>query len=222
MSAVQSECLVELSGFDDLARLACALREYPQRIYSHEFGGTRVVSCGMALANTLLMFYAPMPGPGRYVSYQVEAGREVCGMAESTKANMRYAPVIHMESEVSPLVPKSENLTDRFHPVQVRDLGSLARLTYNPEIPDEQNLDLFALPRGDSWLMGYVTSIEMDDVYYVFNYVELESEPPSHFLKYRGNEGRDPEFTNTFDHGFSYLPIIKLKSDHPIFGLGDP
>jgi hypothetical protein len=61
----------------------------------------------------------------------------------------------------------------------------------------------------------------MDEVYYNFNYVELESEPTKHFVKYQGNQGQDPEFSDNFDHGYSYLPIIKVKSDHSIFGLSD-
>ena len=36
MAIIQSECLIELSSFNDLARYSCAFREYPQRIYSQE------------------------------------------------------------------------------------------------------------------------------------------------------------------------------------------
>ena len=32
---------------------------------------------------------------------------------------------------------KSKKISDQFHPIQVKDLGSLARLTYDPEFPDE-------------------------------------------------------------------------------------
>ena len=44
-----------------------------------------------------------------------------------------------MESEISSLPVKSEKIDDQFHPIQVKDLGSLARLTYDPEFPEEQN-----------------------------------------------------------------------------------
>ena len=54
---------------------------------------------------------------------------------------------------------------------------------------------------------------------YCFNYVELDYEPNGPFLKYSGHEGKAPEFTNKFQHGFPYLPIIKLKQGHPLFGL---
>jgi hypothetical protein len=40
-------------------------------------------------------------------------------------------------------------------------------------------------------------------------------------MKYRGNHGQEPEFSDDFDHGYSYLPIIKIKNEHPIFGFSD-
>jgi len=221
MSVTQNECFVELSSFDDLARLACALQEYPKRVYSQEIDGARVVSSSITLANTLLIFYAPMPKHGRYVSYQITSGKEICDITDSTKINSHYAPIVHMESEISSLPVKTEKIPDQFHPIKVKDLGSLARLTYDPELPDEHNLTLYALPHKKSWILGYITSLEMDEVYYNFNYVELDSEPTKHFVKYRGNQGEDPEFADHFDHGFSYLPIIKIKTEHSIFGLSE-
>jgi len=219
MSVTQNEYHVELSSFDDLARLACALQEYPKRVYSQELDGTRIISSSLTLANTLLIFYTPMPKSGRYVSYQVNSGKEICDIVESTKTNSNYAPIIHMESKISSLPVQSKKISDQFHPIQVKDLGSLARLTYDPEFPEEQNLTLYALPHNKSWVMGYITSLEMDEVYYNFNYVELDSEPTKHFVKYQGNQGQDPEFSDNFDHGYSYLPIVKIKSESSIFGL---
>ena len=221
MSVTQNECFVELSSFDDLARLACALQEYPKRVYSQEIDGTRVVSSSITLANTLLIFHAPMPKHGRYISYQITSGKEICDITDSTKINSHYAPIVHMESEISSLPVKTEKIPDQFHPIKVKDLGSLARLTYDPELPDEHNLTLYVLPHKKSWILGYITSLEMDEVYYNFNYVELDSEPTKHFVKYRGNQGEDPEFADHFDHGFSYLPIIKIKTEHSIFGLSE-
>jgi hypothetical protein len=221
MSITQNECFVELSSFDDLARYACAFQEYPKRVYSQELDGSRIVSSSLTLANTLLIFYAQMPKSGRYISYQVTAGKEICDIVESTKNISHYAPIVHMDSEISPLSVKSEKITDQFHPIKVKDLGSLARLTYDPEFPDETNLTLYAMPHKKSWILGYITSLDMDEVYYNFNYVELDSEPIKHFIKYQGNRGKDPEFSNSFDHGYSYLPIIKIKSEHSIFGFSD-
>ncbi len=43
MTITQNECFIELSSFDDLARYACAFREYPKRVYSQEFDGSRII-----------------------------------------------------------------------------------------------------------------------------------------------------------------------------------
>lgn len=217
---MQNECLVELSSFNDLARFACAFREYPRRVYSQQYGdGQRILSSCIALANTLIVFYSSMPKDGRYVSYQVSSGNEVCDVVDSTKDISHYAPIIHAESEISSLSETTKDIPDQFHPIQLKDLGSLARLTYDPEFPDEPDLTLYAVPHNNSWMLGYVTSLEMDEFYYNFNYVELDSEPMHNFMKYQGNQGQDPVFVNNFDHGFSYLPIIKIKEGHPIFGF---
>jgi hypothetical protein len=221
LELTQSECLIELSSFNDLARYSCAFREYPQRVYSQELDGSRILSSSLTLANTLLIFYVTMPKSGRYVSYQVTAGKEICDVVDSTKNISHYAPIIHMESKISPLPTESKKFSDQFHPIKVNDLGSLARLTYDPEFPDEQNLTLYSFQNKNSWIMGYLTSLDMDDVFYNFNYVELDSEPSKHFVKYQGNHGRDPEFSDNFDHGYSYLPIIKIKNNYPIFGFED-
>lgn len=214
----QNQCFVELFSFDDLARFACAFRDYPRRIYSQEYDGKRVLSSSITLANTLMIFYSSMPKTGRYVSYQISSGNEICDVVDSTKNISSYAPIIHVESEISSLPKISKNISDQFHLIQIKDLGSLARLTYDPELPDELDLTLYAIPHKKSWMLGYVTLLEMDEIYYNFNYIKLDSEPEKHFLKYRGNHGQDPIFSNTFDHGFSNLPIIKIK-EHPIFGF---
>ena len=219
MTVTQSECYVELSSFDDIARYACAFREYPLRVYTQQLQKSKIISSSLTLANTLLVFYASQPKSGRYVSYQVTAGKEICDIVESTKDVSYYAPIIHMESKISALPVKTEKIPDQFHPTEVKDLGSLARLTYDPEFPEEQNLTLFAVPYKKSWVLGYITSLEMDDVYYNFNYVKLDSEPTKHFLKYQGNQGKDPEFSNNFEHGYTYLPIIKVKNPHSVFGF---
>ena len=160
-----------------------------------------------------------MPKLGRYISYNSTGGKEYCDIVESTKDISTYAPIIHFESEISPLETETEKVADKFHPIKVKDLGSLARLTYDPEYPDEASLTLYAIPQNNSWVIGYLTTLELDDVFYQFNYVNIDSEPMKPFLKYQGRDGKDPKFADTFDHGFSYLPIIKIRTEHSIFGL---
>lgn len=130
-----------------------------------------------------------------------------------------FAPIIHLESKMSSLPISNDEPIDKFHPIKVEDLGSLARLTYDPEFPEEYNLALYLLPHKNNWLLGYITALEMDDTFYQFNYIQLESKPNKPFLKYRSNDEKDPEFSDTFEHGYSYLPLIHIKQEHPIFGL---
>lgn len=215
-----SQVFIELSSFNDFARFVCAFREYPLRVYSHEYNGKRILSSGFTLTNTLLLFYTPMKKFGRYVSYQASGGKEYCDVMDSTKNISTYAPIIHLESNVTSLPVEKEKFSDKFYPRRVKDLGSLARLTYDPELPDEANLSLFAIPHNNSWLLGYLTTLEMDEVLYQFNYLELESEPTKPFVKYQGHLGKEPEFSDSFEHGFSYLSVIKIMKEHPIFGIG--
>ena len=165
-----------------LARLESTLKEYTLKNSTT----LAIILSSLVLSNTLLIFYVTMPKSGRYISYQVNAGKEICDIVDSTKNISNYAPIIHMASKISSLPTKTKDLSDQFHPIQVNDLGSLARLTYDPELPDEQNLTLYALPFKNSWVLGYVTSLDMDEVYYNFNYVKLDSKPLKNFVKYQG------------------------------------
>ena len=49
-------------------------------------------------------------------------------IVESTKDISHYAPIIHAESEISPLT-KIHPISQITYPVKIKDLGSLARLT---------------------------------------------------------------------------------------------
>ncbi len=173
----------------------------------------------MTLSNTLVLFYTPFYKHGRYLSYSARGGKEYCDIVHSASDISTYAPIIHLDSQIAPIKILNRNLDDEFRPIKLKDLGSLARLTYDPQLPDEPSITLFAVPHRDNWYLGYLTSLEMDDVVYVFNYVQLDSEPKKPFLKYLGREGKEPVFTSTFEHGYPYLPIIKLKQNHSIFGF---
>jgi len=156
---------------------------------------------------------------GRYISYSVKGGKEEFGVVNSPKAISKYAPIVHLRSipKIFEIDPKK--IIDKFKTIQVDDLGSLARLTYDPEFPEEQDLTLYSFPHKKKWIIGYVTILDLEDIVYCFNYVSLDNEPTKPFLQYSLTEHKAPVFTNKFQHGYSYLPVIKLKSSHPIFGL---
>lgn len=137
----------------------------------------------------------------------------------STKLFSQYSPIIHLSSTPTKFIINPKRIQDKFIPLKIEDLGSLARLTYDPELPDEPDLTLFSFPQKTKWIIGYITSINLDNTLYFFNHVTLDTEPTKPFLQYSNNDDKTPIFTDKFQHGLSYLPIVKLKEAHPIFGL---
>ena len=211
---------IELAGFADFARYVCAFRENPLRVYSHNLAKTRVLSSRRVLTNSLLSFYAPSDKKGRYISYTAKGGKEESNVSNSTKALSNYAPIVHLKSLPASFIMNPKTIKDKFKPIEVDDLGSLARVTYDPEMPDEPDVTLFCFPHKKKWIIGYVTSVDLDETIYFFNYVSLDSEPTKPFLQYSSDAAKTPIFTEKFQHGYSYLPVIKLKNSHKIFGLG--
>jgi len=214
-----SHYFIEVSDFECFARYVCSFRENPLRAYSHKLNGKKVLSSRRILTNSLLSFYTDLTKTGMYVAYSAKGGKEECDVVNSTKAFSAYAPIIHLDSLPSSFTINPKKIVDKFKPIQVEDLGSLARLTYNPELPEEPDLTLLLFPQKQKWIIGYVTSIDLEDVIYFFNYVILDKEPSSPFLRYSLQESKDPIFVDKFQHGYSYMPIIKLKKGHEIFGL---
>ena len=179
----------------------------------------KVFSSRKTLANSLLSIYTSSSKSGRYISYNAKSGKEECNVVSSTKSFSQYAPIIHLQSLPKTFLINPKKIVDKFIPIHVEDLGSLARLTYDPELPDESELTLFMFPQKNKWIVGYITSIDLEDVLYFFNYVILDNEPSKPFLQYSTNDNKVPVFTDKFQHGLSYLPVVKLKNCHPIFGL---
>ncbi|MFQ5573853.1 MAG: hypothetical protein ACE5EJ_06340 [Nitrosopumilaceae archaeon] len=214
-----AQYFVEVDDFACFARYVCSFRENPLRVYSHNLNGKMVLSSRRILSKSLLSFYTSTTKSGRYVSYSAKGGKEESGIVNSTKAFSTYAPIVHLNSLPSTFNTHPKKIEDKFKPIQVEDLGSLARLTYDPEAPDEPDLTLFLFPHKQKWIIGYITKIDLEDVVYFFNYVVMKEEPSKPFLRYSLQEAKEPIFTDRFQHGYSYLPIIKLKKEHQIFGL---
>lgn len=209
---------IETVDFINFARYVCAFREYPLRVYSQDLNGQRILATRRVLSKSLLLFYTPFTKIGGYISYNAKDGKEYSDIVNSTKPISTYAPITHIDS-LSSSFKTSTKIQDKFEPIKLEDLGSLARLTYNPELPEEPDLTLMLFPQGQKWIIGYITTLELDDTVYCFNYVELNEIPKKQFLKYLGHEGMLPEFTDKFEHGFTYFPVIQLKKSHAIFGL---
>lgn len=214
-----SHFFVETDDFASFARYVCALRENPLRVYSHDLNKKRVLSSRKVLSKALFSIYTNAPKSGRYISYNVKGGKEEANVVSSTKSFAQYSPIVHLSTLPSTFIINPKKINEKFIPVHVEDLGSLARLTYDPESPDEPDLTLFMFPQKTKWIIGYITSLGLEDILYFFNYVVLDKEPSKPFLQYSTNDDKTPVFTDKFQHGLSYLPVVKLKESHPIFGL---
>ena len=214
-----SHYFVETADFESFARYVCARRENPLRVYSHNLNQKKVFSSRRVLSNSLFSIYTVSTKTGRYISYNAKSGKEECRVVSSTKSFSQYAPIINLHSLPSTFVLNPKKIEDKFTPIHVEDLDSLARLTYDPELPDESDLTLFMFPKKNKWVIGYVTSLDLEEALYFFNYVILDKEPVKPFLQYSTTDNKTPVFTDKFQHGLTYLPIVKLKDGHPIFGL---
>lgn len=208
---------IELTSFMDFARFVCAFREYPLRVYAHKLRGKMILSCRLVLSNSILAFYTDYIN-GRYVEYDPRGGKETASVVNSIKTNSNYAPIIHLETLPFPLT-SLKKIKNKFKTSKVFDLGNLARLTYDPEWPDNPKVTLLCFPLGRKWIVGYMSVIELEETVYCFYYAELDKEPDKPFIKYSGHKGIPAQLTDVFQHGFPYLPIVKLKKSHPIFGL---
>ncbi|NND86242.1 MAG: hypothetical protein HKM23_02705 [Nitrosopumilus sp.] len=209
---------VEVASFLDFARYTCALREYPLRVYKFKYKNKNILSSRKLLNNSILHFFVVSDKDGRYISYDPLGGKETAEIVNEITKTGAYAPIVELDSIPFP-IKLTKTIKDKFKTIKVHELGDLVRLTYDPEWPDNYEFTLLAFPYKKKWLVGYITRIDLEKTFFCFNYVALDCEPSMPFLKYTGHTGKQAEFTNRFQHGFPYLPVVKLKSAHPIFGL---
>lgn len=209
---------VETASFLDFARLVCAFREYPLRVYLLKYKGEMIFSSRKILSNSILHFYIGAIKDGRYISYDAQDGKERADVVNLTTTLTQYAPIVEIDTLPFP-IKGEKKIKDKFKTIKIHDLDDLARLTYNPELPENIEPTLYTFPYKKKWAIGYITEIELENRVYCFNYHELSSEPKLPFVKYSSHEGKSAEFSNKFQHGYNYFPVVKLKKAHPIFGL---
>ena len=212
------QIFIEVADFASFARYVCH-RENSLRVYYHDLNKENVLSSRQVLASSLLSFFVTAPKCGRYISYSVKGGKEDCEIVNTTKAVSNYAPIVQLKTLPPSLSINPKKLKDKFKPIQIENLGSLVRLTYDPELPEESEKRLFVFPHKQKWIIGYITSVDLEEIEYFFNYVIIDTEPTKPFLQYSYQDTKEPIFTNKFQHGYTYLPVIKLKQEHKMFGL---
>jgi len=133
---------------------------------------------------------------------------------ESTlDASKMYSPIVKIKSLPRSLQPSPENNTAKYQPIELDDLGSLAKLSYGFE---EAPFPLFAFPVKEKWFLGVFLNFNEDGDSF-FCYVVLNEEPVKPFLKHTTTNSSEPILVdNTGEHGYSYIKIVKLRETHPL------
>ena len=164
-----------------------------------------------------IVYYTPFENDGHYICYGLKGGKEESDIVNSTSdASKLYSPIVRIKSLPDALKP-GNGTADRYLPIELEDLSSLAKLTWGfEEIP----FPLFLFPHSNKWLVGVFMNFNEEGASY-FCHVLLDSDPGKPFLKFTTNNGSEPSFVdNPSEHGYSYIKIIKLKDTHPLVDYG--
>ena len=198
----------------EFSRLVCALERAPRVSFLHDHDGKKVLSIQMdILQDKPIVYFTPFEHNGNYLCYSVKGDKEESTIVNSTSDSSKlYSPIVRIKSLPSTLKPGNGTL-DRYQPIELEDLSSLAKLTWGfEEIP----FPLFLFPKNDHWLVGLFMNFNEEGQSY-FCYVTLDAEPQKPFMKFSITNGTEPSFVNSpEEHGYSYAKIIKLKYTHPL------
>ena len=209
---------IEVESMLEFSRLVCALERAPRVSFLHEHEGKKVLSVQMDLLKEKpIIYYTPIENLGHYLCYGFKAGREESLVVNSTADSAKmYSPIVKIKSLPASL--KSGNGTDdKYHPIELEDLASLAKLSYGFE---ESPFPLFSFPHNGKWLVGVFMNFNEEGASY-FCHVVVDDEPNKPFLKSAMNNGVQPSLVDSpSEHGYSYIKIIKLKDTHPLVDYG--
>jgi len=202
----------------EFTRLVCALERAPRVSFLHDYDGKKILSVQMdVLKEKPIVYYTQLENNGHYLCYGLKGGKEESEIVDTTSdASKLYSPIVRIKSLPKTLQPGNGTL-DRYQPIQLEDMSSLAKLTWGlEEIP----FPLFLFPHNDKWLIGVFMNFNDEGTSY-FCHVVLDSDPQKPFLKFTTTNSSEPTFVeNPAEHGFSYIKIIKLKDTHPLVDYG--
>jgi len=205
---------IQVASTLEFSRLVCALERTPRVSFFHDHDGKKVLSVQMDLLKEKpIVYFTPVENIGHYICYGFKGGKEESLVVNSTSDAARlYSPIVRIKSLPDSL--KAGNGTnDKYHPIELEDLASLAKLSYGFE---ESPFPLFAFPHEGKWFVGVFMNFNEESASY-FCHVALDHEPSKPFLKYSTTNGIEPSFVdNPGEHGYSYIKIIRLKDTHPL------
>ncbi len=206
---------IQVESSLEFSRLVCALERAPRVTFRHKHEGKDVLSVQMDLLKEKpIIYYAPIENKGHYLCYGFKSGKEESIIVDSTHDNTKlYSPIVKIKSLPENLRGGNGSSGDKYLPIELEDLASLAKLSYGFE---ETPFPLFSFPYNGKWLMGVFMNFNEEGASY-FCHVVLNQSPEKPFLKYSMNNGAEPSFVeNPREHGYSYIKIIKLKDTHPL------
>ena len=197
----------------EFSRLVCALERSPRISFLHEHEGKKILSVQMdVLKEKPIVYYTPFETHGHFLCYDFKEGREQTEIVDSTTDVSRlYSPIVRIKSLPATLKPGNGTL-DRYQPIELEDLSSLAKLTYGFE---ENPFPLFLFPHKEKWLIGVFMNFTEEGTSY-FCHVVLDKDPQKPFLKFTNNNNEPTFVKSPSEHGYSYVKIIKLKETHPL------
>lgn len=209
---------IQVSSTLEFSRLVCALERAPRVSFLHDHNGKKVLSVQMdILKEKPIVYYTPLEHNGHYICYGLKDGKEESAVVDSTSDSSKlYSPIVRIKSLPETLKP-GNGTADRYQPIELEDLASLAKLTWGfEEIP----FPLFLFPLEKKWLIGVFMNFNEEGASY-FCHVVLDQDPKKPFMKFSTNNGSEPSFVEGLsDHGYSYIKIIKLKETHPLVDYG--
>ena len=209
---------IQVSSSLEFSRLVCALERAPRISFLHDHDGKKVLSVQMdVLKEKPIVYYTPLEHNGHYICYGLNNGKEESRIVDNTSDSSKlYSPIVRIKSLPDTLKPGNGTI-DRYQPIELEDLSSLAKLTWGfEEIP----FPLFLFPHEKKWLIGVFMNFNEEGSSY-FCHVVLDKDPKKPFMKFSTNNNLEPIFVeNLSEHGYSYIKIIKLKETHPLVDYG--
>ncbi len=208
---------IQVSSTLEFSRLVCALERAPRISFLHELEGKKILSVQMdVLKEKPIVYFTPLENNGNFLCYAFRGGNEQSTIVNSTSdLGKLYSPIVRIKSLPAALKP-GNGTSDRYQPIELEDLSSLAKLTWGFE---ENPFPLFLFPHNDKWLIGVFMNFTEEGTSY-FCHVVLPNEPKNPFLKF-SNHDSEPSFVkDPSEHGYYYVKIIKLKDTHPLVDYG--
>jgi len=224
-SRLKPPCFVEVAGIDDLARLACAFERAPIPVFCFNFGSDMVHAVQLDIYRGMpILYYLRTSETGQFLGYRNTGGGEAVGFSGSaTDPTYIYAPVIGVERP-HPVFKEGFTSRDvkreRYTPMQLKDVSSLAKVALYKIIFEESPLPLFTFPYRGSWELGAFARMDEADEASIFFYVTLSRQPEQHFIRYSNSKPEKAGLTDRIDEpGYLYAKIVRLLEPHPLVEL---